>query len=46
VPPEQSKSPLQSDAELFFVSVLILFLELALIRWIGTEIRIFAYPAT
>jgi len=43
---EQSKSPLQSDAELFFVSVLILFLELALIRWIGTEIRIFAYLAT
>ena len=43
VPPEQSKSPWRSDAELFFVSVLILFLELALIRWIGTEIRIFAY---
>jgi len=40
---EQSKSTLLSDAELFFVSVLILFLELALIRWIGTEIRIFAY---
>jgi hypothetical protein len=43
VPPEQSKSTLQSDAELFLVSVLILFLELALIRWVGTEIRIFAY---
>ena len=31
------------DAEVFFVSLLILFLELVLIRWIGTEIRIFAY---
>jgi spermidine synthase len=40
---EQSKLVLQSDAELFFVSLLILFLELTLIRWIGTEIRIFAY---
>ncbi len=29
--------------EIFFISVLILFLELALIRWIGTEIRIFAF---
>ena len=28
---------------LFLVSVLALFLELMLIRWIGTEIRIFAY---
>ena len=28
---------------LFLVSVLGLFLELALIRWIGTEVRIFAY---
>ncbi len=28
---------------LFLVSVLALFLELALIRWIGTEVRIFAY---
>src|SRR5215468_6206461 len=28
---------------LFLVSVLGLFLELMLIRWIGTEIRIFAY---
>src|SRR5260370_37776823 len=28
---------------LFLVSVLGLFLELLLIRWIGTEIRIFAY---
>src|ERR1035438_7741812 len=36
-------SLLRSDAEVFFISALILFLELALIRWIGTEIRIFAY---
>src|SRR5579871_4196095 len=28
---------------LFLISVLGLFLELLLIRWIGTEIRIFAY---
>src|SRR4029077_3531302 len=28
---------------LFLVSVLGLYLELALIRWIGTEVRIFAY---
>ena len=31
------------DAEIFVVSALILYLELVLIRWIGTEIRIFAY---
>src|ERR1700747_1299134 len=29
--------------KLFLVSVVSLFLELMLIRWIGTEIRIFAY---
>lgn len=28
---------------IFLVSVLVLFLEMLLIRWIGTEIRIFAY---
>ena len=28
---------------MFLVSVLILYLELVLIRWIGTEIRVFAY---
>ena len=39
----QTKSLGQRDAELFLVSVLILFLELVLIRWMGTEIRIFAY---
>ena len=33
----------QSTLTLFGVSVLGLFLELMLIRWIGTEIRIFAY---
>jgi spermidine synthase len=31
------------DTEIFFVSLLILYLELALIRWVGTEIRVFAY---
>ena len=46
-PPRMSmphdRSPLRDDAEVFFVSALILYLELVLIRWIGTEIRIFAY---
>jgi spermidine synthase len=35
--------PACSTSVLFLVSVLALFLELMLIRWIGTEIRIFAY---
>ncbi len=38
-----SWQPWRRDAEIFFVSVLILYLELVLIRWIGTEIRVFAY---
>src|SRR4026208_492892 len=29
--------------QIFLISVLSLFLEMLLIRWIGTEIRIFAY---
>ncbi len=29
--------------ELFFLSIFILFLELLLIRWVGTEVSIFAY---
>lgn len=29
--------------QIFFVSLLLLFLELALIRWIGTEVGLFAY---
>ena len=33
----------RSDLEIFLISALILYLELLLIRWIGTEIRIFAY---
>jgi len=37
------RSPWRRDAELFVISALILFLELVLIRWLGTEIRIFAY---
>lgn len=40
----QSNAPGASQTRLLFlVSVLGLFLELVLIRWIGTEIRIFAY---
>ncbi len=34
---------LSRDTRLFLVSFLILFLEISLIRWISTEIRIFAY---
>ena len=40
---ESIRLPWQRDADIFLVSVLILYLELVLIRWIGTEIRIFAY---
>src|SRR5262245_41281458 len=32
-----------SDSLLFFVSVAALFLELMLIRWIGSEVRLFGY---
>jgi spermidine synthase len=39
----RSDSILRTDAKIFIVSMLILYLELALIRWIGTEVRIFAY---
>ena len=39
----QDKSLGRRDVELFVVSALILYLELLLIRWIGTEIRVFAY---
>lgn len=36
--------PLQrQNAHIFLISFLILYLELALIRWVGSEIRIFAY---
>jgi len=38
-----STTPSQMGARLFLISVLALYLELLLIRWIGTEIRIFAY---
>ena len=37
-----SSSPARTG-ELFLVSVMGLFLELLLVRWIGTEVRIFAY---
>jgi spermidine synthase len=40
---EAAVNPAQATWVLFLVSVLGLFLELMLIRWIGTEIRIFAY---
>lgn len=33
----------RADAELFLLGALVLFLEVVLIRWVGTEIRIFAY---
>ncbi len=39
----QNDSLLRYDVEIFIISALILYLELVLIRWIGTEIRIFAY---
>jgi SAM-dependent methyltransferase len=46
-PPRGSTLPgdflLRCDTRIFLVSALILYLELMLIRWIGTEIRIFAY---
>jgi len=35
--------PTRDEAKLFLVSALILYLELVLIRWLGTEIRVFAY---
>jgi SAM-dependent methyltransferase len=40
---ENNRGLWRRDSEIFFVSVLILYLELVLIRWIGTEIRVFAY---
>jgi spermidine synthase len=39
----QDKSLGRRDVEIFLVSVLVLYLELMLIRWVGTEIRVFAY---
>jgi hypothetical protein len=38
-----SVEPAKSTWSIFLVSVLGLFLEMVLIRWIGTEVRIFAY---
>src|SRR5262249_44439104 len=45
VRPDQAvvKPAFKQTSVLFLVSLLGLFLELLLIRWIGTEIRIFAY---
>jgi spermidine synthase len=44
-PPPLAEGPLPRNRTLalFLISVLGLFLELLLIRWIGTEVRIFAY---
>ncbi len=33
----------RADAEIFLVSALILYIELVLIRWLGTEVGVFAY---
>lgn len=41
--PYTAPSSKASLLSIFFLSILILFLEMMLIRWIGTEIRIFAY---
>src|SRR5437016_14529694 len=41
--PSDVRSRTERNVALFLISVLGLFLELLLIRWIGTEIRIFAY---
>lgn len=35
--------PVNQTWAIFLISVLGLFLEMLLIRWIGTEVRIFAY---
>src|SRR5271165_6397784 len=40
---KQVVSPGRPLTTLFLISVLGLFLELLLIRWVGTEVRIFAY---
>src|SRR5438105_8237203 len=41
--PNDVRSRTERNLALFFISVVGLFLELMLIRWIGTEVRIFAY---
>ncbi|TWT35513.1 Spermidine synthase [Posidoniimonas corsicana] len=41
--PSSLVGPVNRNLGIFLVSVLGLFLEMLLIRWIGTEIRIFAY---
>src|SRR5579863_5990933 len=40
---EQWCPPSRPGMAIFFASVLALFLEMLIIRWIGTEVRIFAY---
>ncbi|MBI3736993.1 hypothetical protein HY256_10830, partial [Candidatus Sumerlaeota bacterium] len=40
-----SPTTIRNEFDLFLVSFLSLFLEILLIRWIGTEIRVFAYFA-
>jgi spermidine synthase len=40
---DQALAPARRDWAIFLISVIGLFLEMLLIRWIGTEVRIFAY---
>ena len=40
---DRFSAPRNSTAAIFLLSVLTLFVEMVLIRWVGTEIRIFAY---
>ena len=40
---ENTSSHFRNYLELFLIGVFILFLEILLIRWVSTEIRIFAY---
>jgi hypothetical protein len=41
--PQESPPLVHPNRQIFLVSVLSLFLEMMFIRWIGTEVRIFAY---
>jgi len=45
VPETQSTRP-NLTLSIFLISVVGLFLELLLIRWVGTEVRLFAYLQT
>ncbi len=41
--PQSAKPSVASSLQIFLVSVAALYLELVLIRWAGTEVRLFAY---